>query len=246
MIFADARRFGTMNLYRRRRDERRDRRSRAGTALQRSSTPPRWRSASGNKATPMKAALLDQRVVAGLGNIYVSRGAAPGPHPPDGSGEEAGAEVGGAEPAPRGPGGGDPDRPDRGDRGRRLDPAGFPLWRWRLEAISSTALRSMTGRESPVRRRAAPGRSSGSSSRGGRRIIVRSARRPEARYCEGPPPAQPARAAVNLSPKGEVKRSPRFQITSPLGGEVGQNASKTQAGRVRGPSASLAADPNPP
>ena len=32
------------------------------------------------KRTPLKAALLDQRLIAGLGNIYVSRG--PVPHRP--------------------------------------------------------------------------------------------------------------------------------------------------------------------
>ena len=57
--------------HRRRRDERRDRRSRAGAARQ-SVQRRRDGGALPNKATPVKAALLDQRVVAGLGNIYVS------------------------------------------------------------------------------------------------------------------------------------------------------------------------------
>ena len=35
------------------------------------STPRCWRAACKGKKTPLKAALLDQRVVAGLGNIYV-------------------------------------------------------------------------------------------------------------------------------------------------------------------------------
>ena len=35
------------------------------------SMPPCWRAACAGKKTSLKAALLDQRVVAGLGNIYV-------------------------------------------------------------------------------------------------------------------------------------------------------------------------------
>lgn len=71
MIFADARRFGTMNLIGD--DE-------TSTELGGLGPEPLSNSFNGevlaarfrNKATPVKAALLDQRVVAGLGNIYVS------------------------------------------------------------------------------------------------------------------------------------------------------------------------------
>lgn len=71
MIFADARRFGTMNLI----DA--DETSAEigdlgpeplGNQFNAVEMATRFR----NKATPVKAALLDQRVVAGLGNIYVS------------------------------------------------------------------------------------------------------------------------------------------------------------------------------
>jgi formamidopyrimidine-DNA glycosylase len=71
MIFADARRFGTMNLI----DS--DETSAEigdlgpeplGNQFNAVEMATRFR----NKATPVKAALLDQRVVAGLGNIYVS------------------------------------------------------------------------------------------------------------------------------------------------------------------------------
>ena len=43
------------------------------------------------KTAPMKAALLDQRVVAGLGNIYVTEALHRAPHPAHHRGEDAGA-----------------------------------------------------------------------------------------------------------------------------------------------------------
>lgn len=71
MIFADARRFGTMNLIDS--DEASAEIGDLGpeplsNAFNAVEIAARFR----NKATPVKAALLDQRVVAGLGNIYVS------------------------------------------------------------------------------------------------------------------------------------------------------------------------------
>jgi formamidopyrimidine-DNA glycosylase len=71
MIFADARRFGTMNLITSDEDSTEigglgpEPLSNAFNALE---LADRFRT----KATPVKAALLDQKVVAGLGNIYVS------------------------------------------------------------------------------------------------------------------------------------------------------------------------------
>jgi formamidopyrimidine-DNA glycosylase len=55
-----------------------------------------------SKKAPIKAALLDQRVVAGLGNIYV--GPAPRPYPARCRGAEAGAKERGALQAARRPG----------------------------------------------------------------------------------------------------------------------------------------------
>ena len=71
MIFADARRFGTMNLIAS--DEESVEIGDLGpeplsNQFNAAEMADRFR----NKATPVKAALLDQRVVAGLGNIYVS------------------------------------------------------------------------------------------------------------------------------------------------------------------------------
>lgn len=71
MIFADPRRFGTMNLIAADEDSEEigglgpEPLSNAFNAVE---LAARFRT----KATPVKAALLDQRVVAGLGNIYVS------------------------------------------------------------------------------------------------------------------------------------------------------------------------------
>lgn len=71
MIFADARRFGTMNLIA---DD--DTSAEIGglgpEPLSNSFNAAELADRFRNKATPVKAALLDQKVVAGLGNIYVS------------------------------------------------------------------------------------------------------------------------------------------------------------------------------
>jgi formamidopyrimidine-DNA glycosylase len=71
MIFADARRFGVMNLV-----EDDDHSAELGDLgpepLSNSFNAEVLAERLAGKATPIKAALLDQRVVAGLGNIYVS------------------------------------------------------------------------------------------------------------------------------------------------------------------------------
>ncbi|MGB8602093.1 MAG: bifunctional DNA-formamidopyrimidine glycosylase/DNA-(apurinic or apyrimidinic site) lyase [Rhizomicrobium sp.] len=73
VIFHDPRRFGLMMLVRT--DQLVGHPLFAGLGpepLERSFTPKVLAAALKNKKTPLKAALLDQRVVAGLGNIYVS------------------------------------------------------------------------------------------------------------------------------------------------------------------------------
>jgi formamidopyrimidine-DNA glycosylase len=71
VIFADARRFGTMNLLKNDEDS-----TEIGALgpepLSNGFNAVELARAFRNKTTPVKAALLDQRVVAGLGNIYVS------------------------------------------------------------------------------------------------------------------------------------------------------------------------------
>lgn len=71
LIYADARRFGFMDLFERDEDSPYLRElgpEPLGNAFNAAEMAERFKS----KAAPMKAALLDQRVVAGLGNIYVS------------------------------------------------------------------------------------------------------------------------------------------------------------------------------
>ena len=73
VTFNDPRRFGSMKLVQARQARAASRccarSGRSRWAM--NSTPPCWRSACAGKKTSLKAALLDQRVVAGLGNIYV-------------------------------------------------------------------------------------------------------------------------------------------------------------------------------
>lgn len=71
--FVDPRRFGSVDLVPTERED--SHRLLAGMGpepLEPSFTPARLSAALEGKRTPVKAALLDQRVVAGLGNIYVS------------------------------------------------------------------------------------------------------------------------------------------------------------------------------
>ena len=101
------------------------------------------------KRTPLKAALLDQRLIAGLGNIYVWEALfRAGLHPE----AAAGSLVTASGRRPRGPsaGRGDPRRAQRGGRGRRVDPARPRAGRTARSAISSTASGSTTGRASPA------------------------------------------------------------------------------------------------
>ena len=71
LIYSDARRFGFMDLFRREEDSP----HLAGLGpepLSNQFSAEEMAERFGGKSAPMKAALLDQRVVAGLGNIYVS------------------------------------------------------------------------------------------------------------------------------------------------------------------------------
>ena len=94
--------------------------------------------------TPIKSALLDQRIVAGLGNIYVCEALYRAGINPK---RKAGRIVGGAG---RGAGADDPRRAGRGDRGGRIVAAGTtarPTASW---AISSTLSGSTTARARPA------------------------------------------------------------------------------------------------
>jgi formamidopyrimidine-DNA glycosylase len=112
------------------------------------------------KATPIKAALLDQRVVAGLGNIYVSEslfwaGISP---------RRLARTVHGR--AGRAAGGGDPPRAARGDRRRRLQPARLCPGLWRARLFPAPLRRLRPPGPSPARAATATWRG-----RGIRRIV---------------------------------------------------------------------------
>src|SRR3981189_1710285 len=105
------------------------------------------------KMTPIKSALLDQRIVAGLGNIYVCEalyraGVSPrrlaatvsgGGAARGGGGGPAGGGAGGAEwRARRGAGERDPRGARRGDRGRRFIAAGLCAGEWRTRLFPAS------------------------------------------------------------------------------------------------------------
>ena len=73
IVFTDHRRFGLMTLIDTDRLDERPavQRPRRRAAVGRISTPPISPARLKGKKTPIKSALLDQRVIAGLGNIYV-------------------------------------------------------------------------------------------------------------------------------------------------------------------------------
>ena len=97
------------------------------------------------QATPIKAPLLDQRVVAGIGNIYVSEalfraGISPRRLARTVQGERA-------ERLARG----DHRGAERGDRGRRIVPARLCSDRWRARLFPASLARSMSMRGSAAR-----------------------------------------------------------------------------------------------
>ena len=126
VTYNDPRRFGFMDLVR----ERRARvASAAGRARRRAaraatSTPRRLAELFAGSRAPLKSALLDQKRIAGLGNIYVCEALFPRPAVAVASGRRSGRCPSRQADARR-PGFGQSDsRRARGsDRGRRLDPA---------------------------------------------------------------------------------------------------------------------------
>ena len=131
LIYSDARRFGFMDLFDREEDspyleglgpEP------LGNEFNAAEMAARFK----GKNAPMKAALLDQRVVAGLGNIYVSEALWRAHIRPTTAGQEAGPQIRQALGPARSAGRRRPHRPHRGDRGGRLDPARFPRRRRRI------------------------------------------------------------------------------------------------------------------
>ena len=166
ITFNDARRFGFMDLWPVDELERYPGVRRAwGPSRSRTSSPaPYLQEAFEGKKTPVKAALLDQRVVAGLGNIYVSEALFRAGISPK---KLAGAI-----------------RRDRLEKlavevrkviDEAIEAGGSTIQRLREHrtansAISSTASASTTGKESPVR--PAESRSGGWCSRDGRPSIA--------------------------------------------------------------------------
>ena len=105
--------------------------------------PPRiCRRRLAGRSAPIKLLLLDQRIVAGLGNIYVCEALHPRRHPSD-----AGRRIDLAR-AAEAAGAGDPRRARRSDRGGRLDAARLRRARRRTRLFLRRASRSTTARAS--------------------------------------------------------------------------------------------------
>ncbi len=191
------------------------------------------------RKTPLKAALLDQSLVAGLGNIYVCEALHRAALSPRARGGRARDE--GRRPDRRGEAarGGDPRGARRSGRGGRLDTCATIARPTANSAISSIPS-SLTARKAPpASARAARGRSPGSSRRGARRSIarcvsgreVRSRLRP-GRSGESPPPwmnnsqhrrgdasASKGELRVNCARHGSLwaKEAARFLNSAPVG-----------------------------
>lgn len=72
LVYQDARRFGFMDLFATAEEAAHPRLAHLGLEPLSDLTPARLAAALAGRATPIKAALLDQKRIAGLGNIYVS------------------------------------------------------------------------------------------------------------------------------------------------------------------------------
>ena len=131
LIYADARRFGFMDLFDRDEDSPylKDLGPEPlGNGFNADEMAERFK----GKAAPIKAALLDQRVVAGLGNIYVSEALHRAHIRPTTKAGKLVLKSGKPSRPPRAAGRWRPHRPDRGHRGRRLDTARFSRRRRRF------------------------------------------------------------------------------------------------------------------
>ena len=143
----------------------------------------------GRKRAPLKAALLDQRLIAGLGNIYVCEALfRAGLHPEAPAGVARDAD---RPPARQGASSrrGHPRCAERGRRGRRIDAARLRAGPTARSAISSTASASTTARASTASRPAAAVTCGGSCRPAARPSIC-----PHARS-DSPPGARSAREA---------------------------------------------------
>ena len=167
--FRDVRRFGSVTVLRRR--------GRVGGVLRRpawgrsrsTSAAAEFRRALAATARPLKAVLLDQRVVAGVGNIYADESLFEARLPPAQLGRATTpAEAERLRKADRH--GADP-----GDRAPRLDHPRLRRRRRAARGRTRTSSASTAAPASPAR--AAARRSRASAWRGGRRTFVRSARR---------------------------------------------------------------------
>ena len=107
------------------------------------------------KATSIKAALIDQKLIAGLGNIYACEALFRARISPLKRAGTLVTKIRQADQADRSAGGGDQGRARGRDQGRRLVAARLSPRRRRGSADSSTASRSMAARASPAQEKAA-------------------------------------------------------------------------------------------
>ena len=148
----------------------------ASSRCRRNSTPRRLAALFAGARAPIKTALLDQKRIAGLGNIYVCEALHRARIKPTRPASTARRRQGQADRRRARAGAGDP----RGARGRRSKPAArrcaTTASPTASSAISSIRSPSTTARAPPARAAAAAGRSRASSRAGGRRSIARRAR----------------------------------------------------------------------